>query len=911
MTDMVLRCYVANQKEDNHRDRTDIYSRSLVLVLDTETTIDEYQNLRFGTCGVWSKGTLEEFYLFYDESLKTSEIAIIREYAEKHGYTVITKTVFVEEVFLPLVYTAGAKCVGFNLPFDLSRLAIGFVESRDTSKRPDNGISLKLSSNRWHQGIKIKSRDSKKAFINLTAPYRKPSERKKDRKAYRGCFIDLRTLLFALTNKSYSLKKALEDFECKPKIEVETHGVITEEYLDYNVNDTLTTYELYNKALERYSIFCITKEPNRLYSPASIGKAILDKIGIKPFDEKNPGFPPEITGYLMTAYYGGRVEVRIRKTPVKVTYLDFTSMYPSLYVLLGLDRILKAEKVTYVDTTSKTQEFLNRVTLGDLRDKKTWPEFNCICRLKPDNDILPVRSHYGNKHDYTIGVNYLKSGVSLWYALPDLIASKLRTGKTPIIEEAITFIPQGLLSGLNEIEVLQGIRLTPEEDIFKKLIEERIRIKKLKTTASESDKKIMDLMQVILKIIANSASYGIYVEINTDEKEQANMDVYGLTHFKSNAVKKETPGKAFNPIMATMITSGAKLILAMAETLVLENNGYMAYCDTDSIFVSPEHEQIVKDFFKPLNPYNIEQDMFKVEDDEQGLPLRDVWFYGISAKRYCLYNLDKEIELRKFSSHGLGENLMGLDQEEFWLDILKIHYNPELKNQVLDKYKYRYAVYNFRVSSYNVYKRFNTLNNKKPLSRQIKPFNFITIGRGYIVNPVTKEPIIPMLPFINEKDKRFKEIPYKPFIDYKTGEQYPKEDSMDTQYYWKSLSELLEDYMDHPESKSEGDIGLLQRKHIVIDESSIHYIGKESNELEESQIIGVDGESYTKYENIEAINNKFNERILNMSGAEALELGINPLSLSRAKTKIRTAGNIGRSRIKKLILKEGKKDKNL
>ena len=30
----------------------------------------------------------------------------------------------------------------------------------------------------------------------------------------------------------------------------------------------------------------------------------------------------------MTAYYGGRVEVRIRKTPVKVTYLDFTSVYP-------------------------------------------------------------------------------------------------------------------------------------------------------------------------------------------------------------------------------------------------------------------------------------------------------------------------------------------------------------------------------------------------------------------------------------------------------------------------------------------------------------------------------------------------------------------------------------------------------
>jgi hypothetical protein len=41
------------------------------------------------------------------------------------------------------------------------------------------------------------------------------------------------------------------------------------------------------------------------------------------------------------------------------------------------------------------------------------------------------------------------------------------------------------------------------------------------------------------------------------------------------------------------------------------------------------------------------------------------------------------------------------------------------------------------------------------------------------------------------------------------------------------------DYIDHPESKSEGDAGLLRRCHIQVDEDSIHYIGKESNQLEE------------------------------------------------------------------------------
>jgi hypothetical protein len=91
--------------------------------------------------------------------------------------------------------------------------------------------------------------------------------------------------------------------------------------------------------------------------------------------------------------------------------------------------------------------------------------------------------------------------------------------------------------------------------------------------------------------------------------------------------------------------------------------------------------------------------MFKVEEDEQGRPLKNVWFYGISAKRYCLYDLDQEPVIRKFSSHGLGENLMGMDQEQFWKDILAIHYHPELNEQILSKYKHRYAIYNFRVSS--------------------------------------------------------------------------------------------------------------------------------------------------------------------------------------------------------------------
>jgi hypothetical protein len=54
-----------------------------------------------------------------------------------------------------------------------------------------------------------------------------------------------------------------------------------------------------------------------------------------------------------------------------------------------------------------------------------------------------------------------------------------------------------------------------------------------------------------------------------------------------------------------------------------------------------------------------------------------------------------------------------------------------------------------------------------------------------------------------------------PFIDYKTGKTYPNEINQDTRLFWKPLSEVIQDYIDHPESKSEGNIGVIKRKHII------------------------------------------------------------------------------------------------
>ena len=133
--------------------------------------------------------------------------------------------------------------------------------------------------------------------------------------------------------------------------------------------------------------------------------------------------------------------MHIRKTPVKVTDLDFTSMYPTQFVLLGLWNYVIADNIEVIEDNNFAK-VLENVRLNDLTDKDLWKTFNGIALVDMDNDILPLRAKYGGKMAYNIGLNYAK-GKALWYTYPDIIASKLLTGKTPRIIKAFRFIPKG------------------------------------------------------------------------------------------------------------------------------------------------------------------------------------------------------------------------------------------------------------------------------------------------------------------------------------------------------------------------------------------------------------------------------------------------------------------------------------
>ena len=871
MSDIFVRAFTDNKTEFKHNEPEN-HNKNIRLIFDTETTIDQYQNLNFGSCLIQTKistGIKEKWYLFYG-NIPEDKITIITEYGKKHNIDVLPVREFVDKIFYPYAYKMRCEVIGFNLPFDLSRLAIDYGMARNKT----DAFSFKLSEDKRNPWIRIQSIDQKRSFISFTKPLRKKSDKKY--KPYRGYFVDLKTFTFALTDRSYSLDSACRDFGASRKKHIEEHGKITEEYIDYNIQDVRSTAELYQKALDRYGVFDLKNKPNKLYSPASIGKAYLEEMNIKPFLEQNPDFPNEILGYAMSSYYGGRTEVRIRDNPVPITYLDFTSMYPTVYSLLNLDQFLKAKRLKTKFNTENVKEFVKSLTLNDINKPDLWKssEMRSIVKIRPDNDILPVRAEY-SRTAKNIGINYLSSDKELWFTVEDVIASKLLTGKTPEIVEAITFIPEDRQEDLKEVSV-SDITISPDEDFIRRVIEERIKVKR----SNRSDK---DQIQLILKIIANATSYGIYIEENTRTLDNPNdVDVYSLNHFTSRVNKIGDTGRYFNPIMATLITGSARLILAMAESIAVKN-GYIAYMDTDSIFVSPEKVKEIQDFFRPLNPYSVNVEMFKIEEDDNHNPLDNVIFYGISAKRYCLYKIENgDIRILKYSTHGLG-HLLSIDGEQVWKSILTNDFKG---------YSDKIAISQLTISKPSILRRFRKMNSDKGIEKQIKPFNFMLIGSE-------KNGIIPCLPF----QKDLTDIQYERFIDYKTDTESDKL-PLPSKEYWHTLEDILTQYVRHDDHKFDYVDGIAHRKHVIADR--IRYIGKESNNLDESQITGIEEEDYLEYDNVV----EFYDWILSLKPKDVKDKGISERELKRQKAKIRSGKMLNpKTKIVKILLQLYKESK--
>jgi hypothetical protein len=497
--------------------------------------------------------------------------------------------------------------VGFNIPFDISHIAMA---ARPARGRFAGGFSFALWSyvkdgverpSTRRPSVGIKHIDSKRALKGFTARFGpddsdlipEDSTTGEPEKGYkfRGHMLDLRTLAFALTDRSYSLESACLAFGVEHgKQSVAQHGIVTNAYISYNRRDVQATAELAIKLLAEYAKHPIRLQPTKAFSPASIGKSYLHGMGISPILERQPDFPAEYLGFAQTAFFGGRTSAHIRKVPVPVVYVDFLSMYPTVNSLMGLRQFLIAREIQVKHCRFEIEQFLGQLTPEKLFRQNTWKRLHAFVKVVPNGDILPSRGKYSAvSNDWQVALNYLyppdyASVEGLWFSLPDVVASVLLTGKIPQIVDAFKLVPRGKLTGLRPTRLGGEVGVNPlTQDLFRTVIEQRKSLSKRKDL-SKADVERLDKS---LKVLANATSYGIFAEMNRQETEKrTKVWCHGLDRepYRCSVIHPEQPGEFCFPPLASLIT-GARLMLALLEHCVTQSGGTYAMEDTDSMAI--------------------------------------------------------------------------------------------------------------------------------------------------------------------------------------------------------------------------------------------------------------------------------------------------------------------------------------
>jgi hypothetical protein len=668
-----------------------------VLVFDCETRTTPDQRLRFGAYQLRNKGRLFELGFFFEPEVLIDKgdlqvlqeaIAELEAKSEVERVRLLTRERFVEEVFFGSGRDVGAQIVGFNLPFDLSRLAIDHYSARGSMR---GGFGLKLSERTSRPRITIKHLSQRAAMIRFTGVKDAAAKDNDETDDEDGYFVDVKTLSAALLgpphNRSLAALTKLLDVPTK-KVESEEHaGPLTLEYVRYGIRDVQATWECFDVLAKRFQALALTETGlYELYSEASLGKAYLKTMKIGRWRDLQPQFPPRLIGQILSAYYGGRAEVHIRRQIVRVIHCDFLSMYPTVCTLMGLWGFVRAKGVSYHDDTGSIRSFVETPAadlIDRLRRKPAWSNLAVLVQVAPDDDLLPVRALYPGAETSTIGLNYLSADEPFWFMLADVLVSKILTGRSPRILNAIRFAPLETQNGVRSINVYGQLIEPANDDFYQRLVIHRNELKALAGEANGSRKAALESDEQAIKILANATSYGIFVELNVEDYRIAKPMVgFGASEraFKFKSKKFEKPGAYFHPLLGALITGAARLMLALAERQVLDQGLDWAFCDTDSMAIAnvdglPLEEFKAKalqvhEWFKDLNPYGEGRSILQLEkvnfppDRRDDLAALDPPLcLAVSAKRYVLFNKSNcKTVIRKASGHGLGHLLAPYDE---------------------------------------------------------------------------------------------------------------------------------------------------------------------------------------------------------------------------------------------------------
>src|SRR5262249_42558313 len=156
--------------------------------------------------------------------------------------------------------------------------------------------------------------------------------------------------------------------------------------------------------------------------------------------------------------------------------------YQTVFILQGLQALLTAERLEFVEATEEVRAFAANVSLDDLLRPETWPKLNALCWVKPAGEMLIGRWAFDDRtaasrlNRFSLAMEHRYSDEPVVVYLAHVIASKLLTGRAPEIIRAERISPVGR-QRLRKARLFGGIMFDPMKDqLFKILVEEGERL---------------------------------------------------------------------------------------------------------------------------------------------------------------------------------------------------------------------------------------------------------------------------------------------------------------------------------------------------------------------------------------------------------------------------------------------------
>src|SRR5262249_51934169 len=192
--------------------------------------------------------------------------------------------------------------------------------------------------------------------------------------------------------------------------------------------------------------------------------------------------------------------------------------------------------------------------------------------------VLPVRSTFGGGPERNIPLCAAREGPRLVWPLADCLVSKFQTGREPKIVAAIGFQPRRQRK-LKPTSIRGSRSIDPNvEDFFQRMIEEREAARAL----AEPEKS---RTRLALKLTANGTGYGMWNELDVNDAAPKSRPIpvvgHSVVNIEGKVARFEEPGRYYCPPIATFITSGARLLLALIVHEVERAGSVYAFLDTD------------------------------------------------------------------------------------------------------------------------------------------------------------------------------------------------------------------------------------------------------------------------------------------------------------------------------------------